>query len=82
MTMVTKLQLLIDKTEKLLAVFDQVRRENTTLMSENAKLKAELAKLHREFNQIKLGFTDQSGAIRTKLTSVLGRLEELESLHQ
>jgi FtsZ-binding cell division protein ZapB len=76
-----KLQLLVDKIEELLSVFDRLKRENVSLKAENMELKTELAKLRKEYHQIELGHTDQSEAIKAKLTSVLGRLEELESLH-
>ncbi len=80
--MKSKSQLLAEKVEKVLNLLDQLRRENSSLKAENTHLSAELTKLHKSCEELKLGEADRTDAIKTKLTSVLGRLEELESLYQ
>ena len=80
--MESKLQLLAKKVEKVIDPLDRLKRENATLKSENAGLKTELAGIQKEYNELKLGTADRSDSVKTKLTSVLNRLEELENLHQ
>ena len=52
------------------------------LKQENAELRVEMTVIKKECRQLKLGSADQSEAAKSRLTSVLSRLEELESLHQ
>lgn len=78
----SKLQLLAEKVERALDLLGNLRQENASLKAENADIRAELAKMKKEYNELMLGSADRSDAVRTKLTAVLGRLEELESLHQ
>jgi regulator of replication initiation timing len=80
--MKSKSQLLAEKVDKVISLLDQLRRENTSLKAEKDHLKAELTKLRKSCDELKLGKADRTDAIKTKLTAVLGRLDELESLYQ
>lgn len=77
-----KFESLVEKAEKVLALLDRVKSENASLKQENAKLSAEMASIKKECRKLKLGSADQSEAVKSRLMAVLGRLKELESLHQ
>ncbi len=77
-----KLESFAEKVEKVLALLDKVKSENASLKQENAELRAKMASINKECRKLKLGSADQSEAVKSRLTSVLSRLEELESLHQ
>ncbi|HWR82335.1 MAG TPA: cell division protein ZapB [Candidatus Deferrimicrobium sp.] len=77
-----KLDLLAKRVEQLVAVLQNVKQENLVLKQENAGLAAELAALKAECRELRLGRADRSEQVRTRLTAILGRLEELESLQQ
>ena len=76
-----KLESLAEKVEKVLVLLDKVKGENASLKQENEELRAKMAGIKKECRQLKLGSADQSEAVKSRLMSVLGRLEELESLH-
>jgi len=76
-----KFESLAEKVEKVLALLDKVKCENASLKQGNAELRAKMASINKECRQLKLGSADQSEAVKSRLMSVLGRLEELESLH-
>jgi FtsZ-binding cell division protein ZapB len=77
-----KLESLAEKVEKVLALLDKIKSENASLKRENAKLRSEAAGIRKEYRKLKLGSADQSEAVKSRLVAVLGRLNELESLHQ
>ncbi|MEW5992986.1 MAG: hypothetical protein AB1744_01140 [Candidatus Zixiibacteriota bacterium] len=77
-----KLEILAGKVEKALELLDSVKLENVALKAENQKLRVELAGIQREFRDFKLGQADQAEVVRSKLSAVLTRLEELESLQE
>jgi regulator of replication initiation timing len=80
--MPSKFESLAEKVEKVLALLDKVKGENALLKQENAELRVEMTGIKKECRQLRLGSADQSEAAKSRLTSVLSRLEELESLHQ
>jgi len=82
MIMQGKLDILSEKVEKVLNLLERVKSENAALKEENQKLKTELASIRKEYRNLKLGSADQSQAVKSRLVTVLNRLEELESLHQ
>lgn len=61
------------KVDLLLSRFEQIKKENSLMRSEINQLRKELDEKMREEN-------DRSGAIRSKLNSVLGKIEELEKV--
>ncbi len=74
-----KLELLAERVEKVLGLLDRVKHENLSLKQENERFKAELVGLRKECRELKLENADRSQAVKSKLMSVLDRLEELES---
>lgn len=61
------------KVDLLLSRFEQIKKENSLMRSEINQLRKELGEKVRDEN-------DRSGAIRSKLNSVLGKIEELEKV--
>jgi predicted RNase H-like nuclease (RuvC/YqgF family) len=78
--MIDKLQKLQDRIEELLKVVDSLRKENHALKADAKAQTAELAKLRDHVDSLKREQADQSEAVKSKLNSMLSRLDELESL--
>ncbi len=76
-----KSESLAEKVEKVLALLHKVKNENALLKRENEELRAEMASIKKACRKLELGSADQSEAVKSRLMAVLGRLEELESLH-
>ena len=68
-----------EKVDRVLAQLDELKAENIALKEENSELRSELVKIKRDFESLKLTHTDRSNQVKTKLVSVLNRLEELEA---
>ncbi len=68
------------KVDQLLQVVQNLKIENAGLKEENARLKDQVARLGKEQKTLTLKAADQSEQVRTKLQSVLNRLDELEEL--
>ena len=68
------------KVEEVLAQLEQLRQSNSALAVENSELQAELARIKRGYHTAKLSQADQSDVAKTKLSSVLERIRELETL--
>jgi hypothetical protein len=75
-----KLDLLVEKVERVAGLLEATRAHNAELKEENTRLKAELAEATRELESLRLDAADQAGRTRTKLMTVLDRLEQLEKL--
>ena len=80
MNMADKFQMLEDKVGKVLQKVEALTGENKTLKSDNAQLESELTGLKQEFKQFRLQQNDQAEAVKSKLASLLGRIEELEKI--
>ncbi|MFZ1685141.1 MAG: hypothetical protein WAU88_13585 [Candidatus Zixiibacteriota bacterium] len=78
--MIDKLQKLQDRIEELLKLVDSLRKENHALKADAKAQTAELAKLKDHVDSLKREQADQSEAVKSKLNSMLSRLDELESL--
>ena len=78
--MADKLKALEDKINQILERMEQIRKQNQELQDDNISLKADLVKARRALEALQLLENDRSEIIRTKLTSVLGRIDELESI--
>lgn len=78
--MTDSLKLLEEKVSKVLSRLEEIKAENRTLKEENRALQRETTGLKQQFDQLKLDQNDQSDKVRTKLASLLGRIEELEKL--
>jgi FtsZ-binding cell division protein ZapB len=75
-----KLELMFDKVEKVLERMEKLKDENSSLKRENDHLKTQLANIHKEYNSLKLDRVDQDDRIRSKLVTILTRLDQLEEL--
>ncbi len=75
-----KLNVLAGKLDQFIASYEQLRQLNLSLHQENAQLKDELQKIRREYDTLRASESDRSEAVRTKLTSILSRLDQLENL--
>ena len=80
--MTQSLALVEEKVEEVLAQLEQLRQSNSALAVENSELRAELARIKRGYRSAKLSQADQSDVARTRLTAVLERIRELETLVQ
>jgi FtsZ-binding cell division protein ZapB len=74
------LKLLEQKIEQVLSLVDRLKNQNAELQQENSDLQAKLTEIKRLKRNLKLSYSDQSDGIKTKLHSVLSRVEELEEL--
>ena len=68
------------KVDQLLQVVKNLKVENSSLQGENRQLKAQMVELGKEHKSLSLKSADQSELVRSKLQSVLSRLDELEQL--
>ena len=75
-----KLDLLVERVERVAELLEATRAHNAELKEENSRLKSELADATRELESFKLNAADQAGRTRTKLLTVLDRLDQLEKL--
>ncbi len=73
-----RLELLDKKISQVLDRLDSLKKDNAALKEENGSLKSQLGQLQQDLNTLRLGQSDQAEMIRSKLVSVLGRIEELE----
>lgn len=73
-----RLELLDKKVSQVLDRLESLKQDNASLKAENASLKSHLGQLQQDFSSLKLTQNDQAELIRSKLVSVLGRIEELE----
>jgi hypothetical protein len=80
--MKARIRQLAERVDKVIALANQLKAANEELKSENAKLKSELSEVKKELREFKLGHSDKAEAVRSRLTSVLSRLEELETLRE
>ena len=75
-----KITLLEEKVGQVLSRMDDLHEENISLKEQNAGLKGELAELQQAFKEFRLDHNDRTEQVKTKLTSLLGRIEELEQI--
>jgi FtsZ-binding cell division protein ZapB len=71
---------LADRIERVCAQVDRLKREADVLRQENVELKSQLDRAKRDNEQMLLQSADQNDTVRARLKSVLGRLDELESV--
>ena len=78
--MADKIKLLEEKVGQVLSRMDDLQSENVSLKEQNASLKGELVELQQAFKQFQLEQHDRSEQVKSKLTTLLGRIEELEEI--
>lgn len=75
-----RLNRLAEKVDEVLIRLDSMKSENRELKAGNTKLKSELLGLKKEHDSLMLEKNDRSDHLKSKLISVLSRLDELDSL--
>ena len=75
-----KIMLLEEKVGQVLSRLDGLHSENVTLKEQNDGLKSELAELQQAFKVFQLEHNDRAEQVKSKLTALLGRIEELEQI--
>ena len=75
-----RLTVLTEKVEEVLRRLEQLKSENASLKNQSRELQMELTSLNREYKSVMLEKNDQSEKLRSKLSLVLERLNQLESL--
>ena len=74
------MKLLEEKVGKAIELVDKLTAENETFIAENEQLKAEIAELKSEIDGLVKNDRERSEKVKTKLGSLLKKLEELELL--
>jgi FtsZ-binding cell division protein ZapB len=75
-----KFSQLESKIDQVIGRLQELTLQNASLKDENERLKRELGQIKREFKSLKVVHADQADAVRTRLSSVLDRVSELEAL--
>ncbi|MCD6248809.1 MAG: cell division protein ZapB [candidate division Zixibacteria bacterium] len=78
--MTDKIKLLEDKVGQVLGRLDELQGENVSLKEQNTGLKSELVELQQTFKQFKLENNDRAEQVKSKLATLLARIEELEQI--
>lgn len=78
--MLEKLTLLEEKIEALVSRVERLQKENIELKDKNNVLDEQLATIQKEYEQLKVSDNDRSEKVKTKLTLILNRLNELEQI--
>ena len=75
-----KIMLLEEKVSQVLSRLDGLQSENASLKEQNAGVKSELVELQQAFKQFQLEHNDRAEQVKSKLSTLLGRIEELEQI--
>lgn len=75
-----KLEQLTQKIETVCSLVESLRKENSELKETNERYRTELESLKKDHEELQLKTADQSEAVRSRLSTVLNRLDELESM--
>ena len=78
--MADQINALEERIARVLKLVDKLRRENSNLKRQNEERASELVLLRRRCHELEVAGRDQSAAVKSRLTSVLSRIEELERL--
>jgi len=78
--MADKLELLAQKVDQVIDRLESVTEENKNLKKANRELTRELARLRKEYDGLKVSLADKSDTVKTKLTGILDRLDQLQAM--
>jgi regulator of replication initiation timing len=78
--MADKISELEDRVAQVLKLVEQLRKENGNLKRQNKEAASELTELRRRYHELSVDAKDKAATVRSRLTSVLNRIEELERL--
>ncbi|MBU0984284.1 MAG: cell division protein ZapB [candidate division Zixibacteria bacterium] len=68
------------RIDRVIEQLTSLQTENARLRNENGELRGELNELKKSLDRVKLTQGDQGELVRSKLVSVLERIEELERI--
>ncbi len=74
------LEMLMDRVEKAIELIDSLEKENKELKSANSELKTELNKAAKAYNKVILKKTDEKEMVKSRLVSILDRVELIENM--
>ncbi len=75
-----KLDILSEKIELLITKLETLQTENKQLKEDNNRLSADIQTYKHDYEALKLSSTDKNEVVKTKLTTILNRLDQLEEL--
>ncbi len=75
-----KIEAIKAKVEEVAGRLEKLNKTNKQLADDNQDLKSELNRLKRQLKDSQLGSGDTNEAVKRRLSSVLERLNEIESL--
>lgn len=76
--MAERLDQLMNKVDEVLLRLEKLKAEKLELEQENRDLRQQVSQLQHECDALKLKRNDQVSLVRSKLSSMLNRVEELE----
>lgn len=74
------IRVLETKISQVLEKLETLKAENGELHAENRMLRSQLNGLKQEFDRFRMEHNDQVEAVKSKLATLLGRIEELEQI--
>lgn len=74
------IRVLETKISQVLEKLETIKAENGDLQTENRALKNQFNGLKQEFDRFRMEHNDQVEAVKSKLATLLGRIEELEHI--
>ncbi len=78
--MADKFELLEQRIAQVIAKLEELRADNDRLRETNTGLESQLTEIKHQFKSLQLSQHDQSELIKSRLASVLSRIEELEKI--
>lgn len=75
-----KIRLLEEKVGQVLDRLEALHNQNSTLREQNAGLKDKLAELQQAFDGFQVEHRDRAEQVKSKLATLLGRIEQLEQI--
>ncbi len=76
----SKLDLLSEKIELLITKLENLQSENKQLKEDKLTLSADMQTYKNNYEELKLSSSDKNEVVKTKLTTILNRLGQLEEL--
>jgi regulator of replication initiation timing len=78
--MADKFSALEDRVNRVLRLVTRLKKDNGQLKRQNELLAGELADIKRRYQDLQVAGRDQTAAVKSRLATVLHRIEELERL--
>lgn len=78
--MADKLRQVEERVSRLLGIIERLRQENRALRTERSSLQSKIQQASSQFAKLAADTNARSNTVKSKLQTVLKRIEELESL--